>query len=294
MEYDQLFKNLLKTFFQPFIELFFPEVAPRLDWLEIEFLEQEKFTDIPEGESRYVDVVAKVATKEGKPEIILVHVEIENPWRSTFPFRMFEYYALLRLRHQLPVFPIAVLPERGVKGFEPETYSEELFGHELLNFNYFHIGLKGISVDDYWDDNNPISWGFASLMDSGERERALLLIECYRRVRDSSLNEAEKSLLINFIVTCFQLTPKEEAGLQRLLEGEDYQEVREMQETYFDKLERRGMRKILSQLLQTKFGPLPESVADGIQKIKSENELTELAKRIVTATSLAELGLDKA
>jgi len=270
------------------------EVAARLDWLEIEFLEQEKFTDIPEGESRYVDVVAKVATKDGETELILVHVEVEHPWRSTFPFRMFEYYVLLRLRHRLPVFPIAILPERRVKGFEPETYSEGLFGHEFLNFNYFHIGLKGISVDDYWDDDNPISWGFASLMDSGERERTLLLIECYRRVRDSTLNEAEKSVLINFIVTCFQLTPEEEADFQRLLEQEDYQEVREMRGTYFDKLKRQGMQEVLTRQLQAKFGPLPQEVVDRVQKIESENELAELAEKFVTASSLVELGLDNA
>ena len=294
MEYDQLFKILLKTFFKQFIELFFPEVAPRLDWLEIEFLEQEKFTDIPAGASRYVDVVAKVATKEGEPELILVHVDVEHPWRSTFPFRMFEYYALLRLRHRLPVFPIAILPERKIKGFEPETYSEGLFGHEFLSFNYFHIGLKGILVDDYWDDDNPISWGFASLMDSGERERALLLIECYRRVKDSSLNEAEKSVLLNFIVTCFQLTPDEETDFQRLLEQEEeYQEVREMRGTYFDKLERQGMQKILTRQLQAKFGPLPQEVVDKVQKIESENELTQIAEKFITASSLAELGLDK-
>ena len=181
MEYDQLFKDLLEALFKQFIELFFPDVAVRLDWREIEFLREEKFTDIPAGLSRFVDLVAKVTTKEGEPEIILVHVDIEHPWRSTFPFRMFEYYALLRLRHRLPVFPIAILPERKVKGFEPETYSEGLFGHEFLSFNYFHIGLKGILVDDYWDDENPISWGLASLMDSGERERTLLLIECSLR-----------------------------------------------------------------------------------------------------------------
>ena len=149
-------------------------------------------------------------------------------------------------------------------------------------------------MDDYWDDDNPISWGFASLMDSGERERTLLLIESYRRVRDSILNEVEKSLLINFIVTCFQLTPEEEADFQRLLKQEEYQEVREMRQTYFDKLEQRGMRKILTQQLQAKFGTLPKAVADKIQTIEAENELTELAKKVVTATSLAELGLDKA
>ena len=173
-----------------------------------------------------------------------------------------------------------------------------MFGHEFLNFNYFHIGLKGISVDDYWDDDNPISWGFASLMDSGERERALLLIECYRRVRDSSLNEAEKSLLLNFIVTCFQLTPDEEADFQRLLEQEEYREVREMRETYFDKLERqgvvKGMQNMLSKQLQAKFGSLPQEIVDRVKKIESEDRLAELAEKFVTASSLAELGLDKA
>ena len=147
MEYDQLFKNLLEAFFKPFIELFFPEVAVRLDWREIEFLREEKFTDIPAGLSRFVDLVAKVATKEGEPELILVHVDVEHPWRSTFPFRMFEYYALLRLRHRLPVFPIAILPERQVKGFEPETYSEETITNRGLRSNLnvffcrFHVRI---------------------------------------------------------------------------------------------------------------------------------------------------------
>ena len=71
-----------------------------------------------------------------------------------------------------------------------------------------------------------------------------------------------------------------------------------MRETYFDKLEQRGvvkgMQNILFQLLQTKFGSLPQAVVDKIQKIESESDLTELAKKVVTASSLAELGLNKA
>ena len=196
-----------------------------------------------------------------------------------------------------PSSQIAILPERKVKGFEPETYCEELFDYEFLGFSYFHIGLGGISVDDYWDEDNPISWSFASLMDSGERDRALLLVECYRRVRESSLNEAEKALLINFIATYYQLNPDEEAEFHRRLEGEEYQEVKEMQETYFDKLQRQGavqgMQELLAQLLQSKFGSLPQTVADKIQTMESQDELTELAKKVVTASSLTELGLDR-
>ena len=300
MEYDQLFKDFLRTFFKNFIALFFPEVHERLNWLEIEFLEKEEFTDIPKGKQRTTDLVVKVATKDGEPEIILVHVEVEGTWRSTFPYRMYEYYALLRLRLRLPVFPIAILPERKVKGFEPETYREELFGHEFLRFSYFHLGLPGMSVDDYWDDDNPVSWGLSALMDKGERNRILFLAECYRRTRDSNLNEAEKALLINFIETCYQLTLEEETQFQSLLNQIEYQEVREVRETFFDKLERRGReqgriqgkQEALSQLMQVRFGELPQKVVDKVRKIGSEEELTILLDKVVTVSSLAELGLE--
>ena len=296
MEYDQLFKDFLKTFFKEFIALFFPEVYERLNWSEIEFLEKEKFTDMPKGEQRTTDLVVKVATKDREPEIILVHVEIENPWRSTFPYRMYEYYALLRLRLRLPVFPIAILPERKVKGFEPETYHEELFGYELLHFSYFHIGLPGISVDDYWDDDNPVSWGLSALMDKGERDRILFLAECYQRIRDSNLNEAEKALLINFIETCYQLTSEEKAQFQSLLNQVERQEVKEMRETFFDKLKRegriQGKQETLSRLMQVRFGILPQEVVDKVRKIESEEELTILFDKAIIASSLDEIGFE--
>ena len=111
-------------------------------------------------------------------------------------------------------------------------------------------------------------------------------------MRDSSLNEAEKSLLINFIVTCFQLTPDEEADFQRLLERGEHREVREI---YFDKLKRQGaveaMQNMLSKQLQAKFGSLSQEIVDRVRKIESEDELQKIAEKFVTASSLAELGL---
>ena len=82
------------------------------------------------------------------------------------------------------------------------------------------------------------------------------------------------------------------ADFQSLLEQEEYQEVREMRGTYFDKLKRQGMQEILTRQLQAKFGLLFQSVADKIRTIESEDELTELAKKVITAKSSTELGLD--
>jgi hypothetical protein len=173
MEYDSLFKQLLKGFFQYFMELMFPNEAQRIQWESIEFLDTEEHAQTDEGQSfhRNADLVVKVATLNGADELFLIHVEIENPWRETLRYRMFEYFMFVRLRHRLPVFPIALCPERRTKPFEVESYREEIFGHELLTYNYFHIGLSGLSVADYWSDDNPVSWAFSALMDRGDEDK---------------------------------------------------------------------------------------------------------------------------
>lgn len=49
-DHDRLFKELIQTFFEEFIEGFFPEIYPQINFSSIKFLEQEVFTDIIKGE----------------------------------------------------------------------------------------------------------------------------------------------------------------------------------------------------------------------------------------------------
>jgi hypothetical protein len=51
IDHDQLFKQLISTFFLEFLDLFAPELAVNIDQDNLEFLPQEYFTDIIEGES---------------------------------------------------------------------------------------------------------------------------------------------------------------------------------------------------------------------------------------------------
>ena len=87
-DHDQRFKNLLRAFFREFLLLFFPEWAARFDWSEVEWLDQEVFLDPPQGERRYLDLLAKLRTLEpvtgqrageADAELALIHVEIESP-----------------------------------------------------------------------------------------------------------------------------------------------------------------------------------------------------------------------
>ena len=55
MGHDQLFKEFLRAFFRDFLELFCPDIAARLDFGTVRFLEKELFTDFPEGSLREAD-----------------------------------------------------------------------------------------------------------------------------------------------------------------------------------------------------------------------------------------------
>ena len=103
MRHDQLFKRLLEKFLKDFLELFFPDVAERLDFGTVQFLDKELPMDFPRGTTREVDVVARLETHQGEPEIVLVHVEVQSRPEKDFARRMFEYSALLWLRDQVSI-----------------------------------------------------------------------------------------------------------------------------------------------------------------------------------------------
>jgi hypothetical protein len=50
IDHDQLFKELLSTFFIEFLELFFPQIAAAIDPDSVSFLPQEYFADLTTGE----------------------------------------------------------------------------------------------------------------------------------------------------------------------------------------------------------------------------------------------------
>ena len=52
-----------------------------------------------------------------------------------------------------------------------------------------------------------------------------------------------------------------------------------------------GVREILLLQLAERFGPLPEGARRQVEEISSLQRLTQLAKRVLTAHSLEEMGL---
>ena len=90
MGHDQVFKGVLRRFLREFLDLFFPDFAARLDFESLQFPDKGLFKGFPDGAPREPDVVARVRTREGEPEIVVVHIEVQAKTEADFGRRMFE------------------------------------------------------------------------------------------------------------------------------------------------------------------------------------------------------------
>lgn len=291
MAHDQLFKELLRAFFAEFMELFFPTVAEQLDFSAVVFLDKEVFTDVPAGSLREPDLIARVQTTIGEPEIILIHIEVQARREREFGARMAEYYMLLRLRYRLPVFPVALYLERGAGGVGTERYRESLFDWPVLTFNYHRIGVPDLAADEYLQGSNPLAYGLAALMRPGERRPAEVKADCLLRVARAVLDEARKVLLANCVETYLHLDAGEQQRFQQLIDQSPDEEVSEMLSIYEERGITKGKRDAVLRTMRHKFGELPEPVRAQVQAIESDDELNELLDAILDASSLDALPL---
>jgi predicted transposase/invertase (TIGR01784 family) len=99
IDHDQLFRQLLETFFADFVELFAPALAQYLDLSQLTFLPQQYFTDILDGDRKAIDILVQVPVKPSEMDAqqsvhtILLHVENQSTSRSNFAQRVFFYLA---------------------------------------------------------------------------------------------------------------------------------------------------------------------------------------------------------
>jgi len=98
INHDQLFKELLTTFFVEFLELFFPSVLEYLDTDSIQFVDKELFTDVLGGEKKIMDIVALAKFQE-QDYSFLIHVENQASNAPEFNRRMFRYFCSLFLKY---------------------------------------------------------------------------------------------------------------------------------------------------------------------------------------------------
>jgi hypothetical protein len=286
--YDALFKELLRTFFQEFMERFFPEEAARLDFSQVTFLEKELATDVGSGHQRTLDLIAHVRTRSGGTEFVLIHMEFEARYAPDVPPRMFEDYGMLRRRHRIPVLPIVVYITGGRGEDKWEEYRDRWLDRTIVLFSLLRLRLKGLKAGEIVRETNPLAAALGVLADRRGADPAVLKATSLDRIARARLDEARQWVLVHFVETYLPLKGVAEQRYQEMLAREEHRMAKQAELTWGDrKIQEgvlRGKREAVLRVLQTRFTVVPEELARRIEAIQAETELERLLERAVTVS----------
>lgn len=298
--HDPRFKRLLQEFFGEFFWLFFPAWAERFDFSSVEWLDKEIMTDRLEGESRFVDVVAKLATREPLPGpdgrsadswVALVHVEIEAADKvAPLRRRMFHYYEPLRRRHDLPVLPIGVYLRVGLDGIGWDTYVEKFWEQELVRFNYAYVGLPALDAEQYVRQDNWLGVALAALMRVTKERKIQLAGEALERIVHCPEDSYRKTLLCECVSAYLPVDEEGRRQFESMVRNHPDPGVQAMEMGLLDHVEQRAQRNLLRELLEARFGQLSPPVLVRLDDWPADR-LTELGRALMSAASLEDLGL---
>jgi hypothetical protein len=208
IDHDQLFKELLTTFFVEFLELFFPEVRAYLKEDSLVFLDNEFFTDLVTGEKRAADIVVKARFLD-RDSFFIINIENQGEPEMEFQQRVFFYFAYFHQRFRLPVYPIVVFYGKRPNKQQPDTYQVEFPDHKVLDFHYRVVQLNRLNWRDYVTHKNPVASALLARMLIAPEDRPFVKLECLRLMVSLKLNQSKMRLISGFIDTYLQLNAKE-------------------------------------------------------------------------------------
>jgi len=283
INHDQLFKELLTTFFVEFLELFFPAVLEYLDIDSIQFVDKELFTDVARGEKNILDLVVLAKFQE-QDYSFLIHVENQAFNAPEFNRRMFRYFCSLFLKYDRPIYPIVIFSYDRPQRKDTSNFVVEFPDRQVLNFDYQVIQLNRLDWRDFIKQKNPVAAALMSKMKIANSDRPKVKAECLRLMVTLKLNPAKMQLISGFIDSYLRLNSQEESEFQSELSTIKLQEREQIMQITTSwkeegKIEGRLEEKLNITLrqLKRKFGSLESETQERIESLEPSklDSLTE-------------------
>ncbi|ADI25688.1 Rpn family recombination-promoting nuclease/putative transposase [Geobacillus sp. C56-T3] len=240
IDHDRLFKELLSTFFEEFLLLFFPDVYEHIDVHHLSFLSEELFTDVTAGEKHRVDLLVETKVK-GEDGLVIVHVEHQSYTQRTFPERMFLYFSRLFQKYRRRILPIAIF-SYDEQYDEPSSLVMQFPFLTVLDFRFLTVELRKQPWRAYIRHANPVAAALLSKMGYNEDEKVEVKKEFLRMLVRLELDEAKQRLLFGFFETYLRLSEEEEAKLRNEVSQMETKEAKRVMELIVS-YEQRGMEK---------------------------------------------------
>jgi len=151
-----------------------------------------------------------------------------------------------------------------------------------------------LEAEDYLARDNPAGWALAARMKRGRKlTGGALVLGVLGKLLASGLSEEDLLIIWDFVRSYVVLTPEEETMVDEVIEREQKRGRRQrLTWSQQERLKGRAetMQETLMLQLGQKFGPLPTGVQAQV-KAMSPEELWAALNRVLTAASLADLGL---
>jgi Domain of unknown function (DUF4351) len=302
IDHDQLFKQLIGTFFIEFLDLFVPELAVNIDRDNLEFLPQEYFTDIIEGDRRAMDLVVRINLRRrpNEPEVgkvwAIIDCEHQSSNEANFNRRMFFYFAQLHRKYLEPVYPIAIFSFDEPKRQEPDKYRVRLPGLDILEFNFLRIQLNQLNWRDFLKQKNPVAAALMSKMKIEKKDRAKVKVECLRAIATLKLDPARVSILSGFVDTYLNLNrlevvefEREVASIKKETEKEKVMQiVTSWMEQGIEQGEQKATLKSVSRVLNRRVGELDAGMNERLQQL-SVSQLEDLLDAALDFSQISDL-----
>jgi Domain of unknown function (DUF4351) len=220
IDHDQLFKQLLTTFFLEFLELFAPELFAVIDPHSLEILPQEYFTEINAGERRAMDIIVRINLL-GRPNApassrvsVVINCEHQSSSEADFHRRMFFYFAQLHREYLQIVYPIALFSFDQPFRAEQSRYQVKAPGLQILDFNFLTIQLNRLDWREFLTRSNPVAAALMAKMKIDPADRPLVKVECLRMIANLKLDKARTYQLSGFIDNYLRLNSVEKQQFQ--------------------------------------------------------------------------------
>jgi Domain of unknown function (DUF4351) len=302
IDHDQLFKQLIGTFFVEFLDLFVPELAVNIDRDNLEFLPQEYFTDIIEGDRRAMDLVVRINLRRrpNEPAVgkvwAIIDCEHQSNSEANFQRRMFFYFAQLHRKYLEPVYPIAIFSFDEPKRQESDKYRVRLPGLDILEFNFLRIQLNQLNWRDFLKQKNPVAAALMSKMKIDKKDRAKVKVECLRSIATLKLDPARVSILSGFVDSYLNLNNLEEVEFERevasIKKETEKEQVMQIVTSWMEQGIEQGAQtatlKSVSRVLTRRVGELDAAVNDRLQQL-SVSQLEDLLDAALDFSQMGDL-----
>ena len=304
-DYDSPWKNILESYFEEFMQFFFPDAARDINWSHVyEFWDKELQQVVRDANlgRRYADKLVRVWRNSGEQKLVLVHIEIQGQRDTDLAERMFVYNYRCYDRFKQPVASLAVLADESAE-WRPNSFSYGFWGSETsIRFPVVKLTDYRNQIEMLETSDNPFALAtLAHLETQQTRKNAFMRFESKLRFTRSLYIRGwsrEKIIeLFHFIDWIMQL-PSE-------LEDKLWVEINKIEEEgkmpYISSVERIGYRRGLDEGeikgrkeyiglgLSLKFGDDVSLLMASISEIQDPDRLLTIMNAIFTTCSIEEI-----